>query len=313
MSAVRNYSDELKQIMNTYKELFENQTMQWGVEMREKYKNFPKITANIWNIIDKLDEIIDESDPDTEVAQIHHAFQTAESIRKRFLNDDNTLKPVPVKMLFKIREWNRLEPAIKYLYNTRINKLYPTITDWSWLPLVGLIHDLGKVMVLKEFGELPQWSVVGDTFPVGCPVSPSTVYYDKEFYKNNPDYNNHNYNKEFGIYSQGIGFNEMFMSWGHDEYMAQVLENNLDKHQLPDEAIYMIRFHSFYPCHTPKNKTRGYQEYANGFDWKMLPLLKMLQLSDLYSKNDAVLNNDTLKQKYQKTIEKYFFNENLIW
>ena len=57
----------------------------------------------------------------------------------------------------------------------------------------------------------------------------------------------------------------MFMSWGHDEYMAQVLENNLDKHQLPDEAIYMIRFHSFYPWHTPKSKTRGYQEYAKWF------------------------------------------------
>ena len=51
----------------------------------------------------------------------------------------------------------------------------------------------------------------------------------------------------------------------------------------------------------------------NGFDWKMLPLLKMLQLSDLYSKNDAVLNNDTLKQKYQKTMKKYFFDEKLIW
>src|SRR5438874_2033436 len=34
----------------------------------------------------------------------------------------------------------------------------------DWFVLVGLIHDLGKVLCL--FGE-PQWAVVGDTFPVG--------------------------------------------------------------------------------------------------------------------------------------------------
>ena len=37
-----------------------------------------------------------------------------------------------------------------------------------WFVLVGLIHDLGKVLCL--FGE-PQWAVVGDTFPVGCAFS----------------------------------------------------------------------------------------------------------------------------------------------
>ena len=48
-----------------------------------------------------------------------------------------------------------LEPSIKYLYNKSLDQLCPTIQDWSWLPLIGLIHDLGKVTVLKEFGELP--------------------------------------------------------------------------------------------------------------------------------------------------------------
>lgn len=314
MNTVRNYSDELKQIMETYKNIYENQTVEWVKQQHEKYSDFPNITANIWDIINKLDDIIDESDPDTDVSQIHHAFQTAESLKKRFLNDDNTLKKVPIKMLFKIREWNNLEPSIKYFYSKSIDKLFPTITDWSWLPLIGLIHDLGKVMTLKEFGELPQWSVVGDTFPVGCPVSSEVVYFDKDYHKNNPDYQNPEYQREFGIYYEKIGFNDMFMSWGHDEYMAKVLEKNIDKHSLPNEAIYMIRYHSFYPWHTPKNgKKRGYHEYANIYDWKMLPLLKMLQLSDLYSKNSDMLNNDELKNKYQKTIEKYFFDKNLIW
>ena len=33
------------------------------------------------------------------------------------------------------------------------------------LQLVGLIHDLGKVMF--TFGE-PNWAIVGDTYVVGC-------------------------------------------------------------------------------------------------------------------------------------------------
>tara|TARA_Y100001970_G_C14236357_1_gene862061 strand:- start:2056 stop:3000 length:945 start_codon:yes stop_codon:yes gene_type:complete len=314
MNTVRNYSDEIKQIIETYKSMYENQTLDWVKQQHQHYDNFPNINSNIWDIIHKLDNIIDESDPDTDISQIHHAFQTAESIRIRFLNDDNTLKRVPIKMLFRIREWNSLEPSIKYLYNKSLDQLYPTIQDWSWLPLIGLIHDLGKVMVLKEFGELPQWSVVGDTFPVGCPISPQVVYYDKKFHEHNPDFNVPNYQQDFGIYNEKIGFNEMFMSWGHDEYMAKVLEKNCDKHCLPSEAIYVIRFHSFYPWHTPKKGSkRGYTQYANIYDWKMLPLLKMLQLSDLYSKDDAILNNNKLKEKYQKTIEKYFSNQNLNW
>ena len=36
----------------------------------------------------------------------------------------------------------------------------------EWMVLTGFIHDLGKVLCL--FGE-PQWAVVGDTFPTGCP------------------------------------------------------------------------------------------------------------------------------------------------
>jgi len=53
----------------------------------------------------------------------------------------------------------------------------------DWMVLTGLIHDLGKVLCL--FGE-PQWAVVGDTFPTGCPYSSRIVY--SEFFALNPDY-----------------------------------------------------------------------------------------------------------------------------
>lgn len=57
--------------------------------------------------------------------------------------------------------------------------------DLEWLPLVGFIHDFGKVMVEPQFGGLPQWAVVGDTFPVGCAHSTSIVMH--EYFKENPD------------------------------------------------------------------------------------------------------------------------------
>lgn len=77
-----------------------------------------------------LDALVDESDPDTDLPNSMHAFQTAERIRKE--HPDN-----------------------------------------EWFQLVGLLHDLGKVMAL--WGE-PQFSVVGDTFPLGCKFSPHIVF-----------------------------------------------------------------------------------------------------------------------------------------
>lgn len=37
--------------------------------------------------------------------------------------------------------------------------------------------DLGKVLLHPSFGQLPQWAVVGDTFPVGCAFDESNVHY----------------------------------------------------------------------------------------------------------------------------------------
>ena len=59
----------------------------------------------------------------------------------------------------------------------------------DWMVLVGLVHDLGKVLCL--FGE-EQWAVVGDTFPVGCAYSNKIVY--SEFFNENPDFENSSYN-----------------------------------------------------------------------------------------------------------------------
>uniref|UniRef100_A0A8D0KWH7 Inositol oxygenase n=1 Tax=Strix occidentalis caurina TaxID=311401 RepID=A0A8D0KWH7_STROC len=84
--------------------------------------------------------------------------------------------------------------------------------DKDWFHLVGLLHDLGKVLAL--FGE-PQWAVVGDTFPVGCKVQKSVVFWDSTFH-DNPDTGDPRYSTEFGMYQPRCGLDNVLMSWGHD-------------------------------------------------------------------------------------------------
>ncbi|RXM97785.1 Inositol oxygenase [Acipenser ruthenus] len=62
-----------------------------------------------------------------------------------------------------------------------IRKAHP---DKGWFQLVGLIHDIGKIMAL--WGQ-PQWSVVGDTYPVGCKFQNSIVFRDTSFIDNTDD------------------------------------------------------------------------------------------------------------------------------
>lgn len=97
------------------------------------------------------------------------------------------------------------------------------------------------------FYDEPQWAVVGDTFPVGCLWSDNIVYRDDSFI-GNIDGNNKKYNTKYGIYKPQCGISNLMMSWGHDEYLYRFLKHN--KSTLPEEALNIIRFHSFYPWHS---------------------------------------------------------------
>lgn len=93
-----------------------------------------------------------------------------------------------------------------------------------------------------------QYSVTGDTYPCGCAPVDSIVYGLKSF-AGNPDIEDTRYNTQLGMYSKGCGLENLLMTWGHDEYMYQVLKNH-PTCTLPDENLYAIRFHSFYPYHS---------------------------------------------------------------
>lgn len=161
----------------------------------------------------------------------------------------------------------------------------------DWFVLTGFIHDMGKVLCL--FGE-PQWAVVGDTFPVGCQFSDKIVY--PEFFNSNPDAKNETYNSKYGIYSQGCGLRNVTMSWGHDEYLYQITKN-----YLPEPALYMIRYHSFYSQH----RENAYEHLMDDHDRKMFEWVKKFNPYDLYSKNPVPPNVRELRPYYEDLISKY--------
>ncbi|KAG2722818.1 hypothetical protein I3760_02G144500 [Carya illinoinensis] len=189
------------------------------------------------------------------------------------------------------------EPQIEHLLQTAeaIRKDYPTE---DWLHLTGLIHDLGKVLLLPSFGELPQWAVVGDTYPVGCAFDESIVHH--KHFKENPDYNNPAYNSEYGVYSEGCGLNNVLMSWGHDDYMYLVAMEN--KTTLPSAALFIIRYHSFYALH----RSRAYKHLMNEEDVENLKWLQIFNKYDLYSKSKVRVDVEKVKPYYLSLIEKYF-------
>ena len=306
MSKFRNYSDSEYQtrVERTYRDMIVNQTLDYVISMKKKYSSFPNKKINIWDTINNLNSIIDESDPDSDLPQIIHAYQTAESLNKKYLTSKNNLRDLPIYELFNKDEWDNLPNNIKINYEQNINSFYHNIHDWDWLPLIGFIHDLGKVLLLEDFNKLPQWSVVGDTFPLGQKLDSSYVFYDKNYHLENKDLLEN-------TLKPNIGFENIYMSWGHDEYLANILEKNSTN--FPPEAIYIIRFHSFYSWHSPRNGIRGYTQIANEKDWYMLPLLKLFQKSDLYSKTTNVPDTNTIKNKYDLLINKYFNDSNILW
>jgi inositol oxygenase len=167
-----------------------------------------------------------------------------------------------------------------------------------WMVLVGFLHDLGKCLCL--YGE-PQWGVVGDTFPVGCAWSDQIVY--SEYFQNNPDRSVPEYQTKFGIYEPNCGLENVHMSFGHDSYINEVV-----KTYLPDEALYMLRFHSFYPWH----RQGAYTHLINDKDAVMLEWVKKFNPYDLYSKGHSKPNLQELKPYYDDLFAE-FLPEKLDW
>ncbi|XP_076640784.1 myo-inositol oxygenase [Halictus rubicundus] len=263
-SEFRNYSVDgadpvMERVRNTYHKMHSSQTVEFVQSRMKDWLRFNKFKMTVKNALIMLNDLVDESDPDTNLPNIVHAFQTAESIRKE----------------------------------------HP---DLDWFHLTGLIHDLGKVMA---FYNEPQWAVVGDTFPVGCAWADSIVYRESSF-EDNPDGKDSRYNTKYGMYKPGCGLENLLMSWGHDEYLYQVLMHN--KTTLPKKGLAMIRYHSFYPWHTGGD----YMYFCTNENMEMLKWINEFNKYDLYTKSGEIPDIEKLWPYYEKLIDKYMPGE-LEW
>ncbi|MCI0418780.1 MAG: inositol oxygenase [Acidobacteria bacterium] len=245
----RDYKAEARtSVKEFYRLNHTHQTLEFVLGKKKEYLSSRTRMMSIWEAIEFLNTLVDDSDPDTDLSQIQHLLQTSEAIRK----DGHP----------------------------------------RWFVLAGLIHDVGKVLCL--YGE-PQWAVVGDTFPVGCAYSDRIVFH--EFFAMNPDSRNPHYQTPRGIYSEGCGLEQVQLSWGHDEYLYHVV-----KDYLPEEALYMIRYHSCYPIH----REGAYHHLMNDHDREMFQWVRAFNPYDLYSKSHEPPNVQALKPYYDDLIAEYF-------
>lgn len=244
----RNYEDPARDTVREFYRLnHQYQTYDFVMKKREDYLKFDKKEMPVWNAFDFLNQLVDDSDPDTDLDQFQHLLQTSEAIRADGHPD--------------------------------------------WMVLVGLMHDMGKVLCL--FGE-PQWAVVGDTFPVGCAYSDKVVY--SEYFNLNPDHQNKDFQTELGVYSRNCGLRNVHMSWGHDEYIYQMM-----KDYIPEPGLYMLRYHSFYAWH----REGAYSHLLDDHDREMLKWVKLFNPYDLYSKNPTPPDWSKLKGYYEDLVGKY--------
>lgn len=218
-----------------------------------------KIKLSLREIFEKLKDYVDCSDPDSSIPNIHHSFQTAESIRKDKMPE--------------------------------------------WFQLIGLLHDIGKIMVILDpsdsdgQSEKFQWGTSGDTWILGYPIpkgpkrgQKGIVYPELEYIKEiDPN-----------IYDK-CGISNVKWSWGHDEYLYRVLK---DQSKFSNEALSIVRYHSAYLWH----REGLYKELMNPCDEEILKMVQKFNHYDLYTKVNKPFTNEhleTLMKYYEKLFEKY--------
>ncbi|KAF9791413.1 hypothetical protein SFRURICE_003205 [Spodoptera frugiperda] len=93
VEAFRNYdideNDPIKErVRRTYYEMHTKQTVDFVKGRMAEWLKFNHFKSTIKDALIKLNELVDESDPDTDLPNIVHAFQTAERIREEHPDQD---------------------------------------------------------------------------------------------------------------------------------------------------------------------------------------------------------------------------------
>jgi len=116
-------------------------TMEFVLSKRNEYLGFNKCKMNIWDMLQYLDQVVDDSDPDTNLTQMEHALQTAEASRKAYPSEEY--------------DWLHVTCLIH-----DCGKIL-AVNDERW----NLKGD-------------SQWCVVGDNFPMGCAFSKNIIFHE---------------------------------------------------------------------------------------------------------------------------------------
>ena len=73
------------------------------------------------------------------------------------------------------------------------------------------------------------------------------------------------------------------------------------KPYLPEPALYMLRYHSFYSQH----RDNAYDHLMDAHDHEMFEWVKLFNPYDLYSKNPTPPDWPSLKPYYESLVKKY--------
>src|SRR5436305_5722688 len=79
----RNYrADANPTVTEFYRQNHAQQTLDFVLKKKAEYCGLRRGKKSIWEMAEYLNQLVDDSDPDTDVSQIEHLMQTSEAIRK---------------------------------------------------------------------------------------------------------------------------------------------------------------------------------------------------------------------------------------
>tara|TARA_Y100001970_G_scaffold170513_1_gene208411 strand:- start:2049 stop:2843 length:795 start_codon:yes stop_codon:yes gene_type:complete len=133
----RLFNNTQQKIKENYKMAREKQNIEFYQNIVNQYENRTKIEIDIWDAIDKLSYFVDVSDPDINLPNSIHLFQSAEAAR-------NAGEPDWMQLVCLIHDLGK----IMYLFG----------------------NDETGTSIKK------QWAIVGDTFILGCKIPDTIVY-----------------------------------------------------------------------------------------------------------------------------------------
>ncbi|THG96497.1 hypothetical protein EW145_g7770 [Phellinidium pouzarii] len=263
----RNCEEACDRVKDFYREQYEKQTVEFNIKTRASIRKTVRTETvysllGVWEAMEKLNTLVDASDPDTELSQIEHLLQTAEAIRR-----DGKPEWMQVNLYTIL---NILDRSLAW-YMTSGSCFTSSAPKANGMSSGCISSSFLYIMLYKN----TLHSALQDTFIVGCAFSDTNVY--PEIFAGNPNSHDPVYASKYGIYKPGCGLENVMLSWGHDE-----VHSSLEQSTLPEEGLAMIRYHSFYPWH----REGAYTHLTNAHDMKLLAAVRAFNPYDLYSKSD---------------------------